>query len=130
MKHLTLILISILLLSSPVIGNNHKSETLYGWGKCCDYVWKGFGDKKFHPKYEGEVESGKPNGLGFITFPDGGEYVGELKNGGRNGQGTQTWKDGRKFVGEWRDVLEWNGTLYFKDGNIYGKYVNGKLIKQ
>ena len=33
MKHLLKIL-SILLLSSPVIGDNHKGETLYGWGKC------------------------------------------------------------------------------------------------
>ena len=33
MKHL-LIILSILLLSSPVIGDNHKGETLYGWGKC------------------------------------------------------------------------------------------------
>ena len=113
-----------------MIGNSHKGETLYGWGEYPEIVWEVFGDKKFHLKYEGEVENGKPNGLGFITFPDGGEYVGELKNGGRNGQGTQTWKDGRKFVGEWRDVLEWNGTLYFKDGNIYGKYVNGEWIKQ
>ena len=50
MKHL-LIIISFLLLSSPVIGDNHKGETLYGWGECCDYVWKGFGDKETHPKY-------------------------------------------------------------------------------
>ena len=29
MKHLLILLISFLLLSSPVIGNNHKGETLY-----------------------------------------------------------------------------------------------------
>ena len=40
MKHLLIILISILLLSSPVIGDNHKGETLYMWGKYPDYVWK------------------------------------------------------------------------------------------
>ncbi|MDP7606026.1 MAG: cytoplasmic protein, partial [SAR324 cluster bacterium] len=65
MKHL-LIIISILLLSSPVIGDNHKGETLYGWGKCCDYVWKGFGEKDTNPKYKGEVENGVPNGFGFL----------------------------------------------------------------
>ena len=117
-------------MSSPLIGDNYKGVTLYGWGEYPEIEWKGFGNKKFHLKYEGEVENGEPNGRGFITFPDGGKYVGELKNGGRNGQGIQTWKDGRKYVGEWRDVLEWNGTLYFKDGNIYGKYVNGEWIEQ
>ena len=50
-KHL-LILISLLLLSSPVIGNNHKGETLYRWDNPSGdgYVWKGFGDKETHPK--------------------------------------------------------------------------------
>jgi len=45
MKHL-LIILSILLLSSPVIGDNHKGETLYGWGNTLPYVWKGFGEPK------------------------------------------------------------------------------------
>ena len=55
---LLLIILSILLLYSPVIGDNHKGETLYGWGKCCDYVWKGFGDKGTNPKYKGGIENG------------------------------------------------------------------------
>ena len=46
LKHLLIIFISLLLLSSPVFGDNHKGETLYGWGKALPYVWKGFGDKK------------------------------------------------------------------------------------
>jgi hypothetical protein len=42
-KHLV-ILLSFLLLSSPVIGDNHKGETLYRWGDvCCD--WKCMGDQ-------------------------------------------------------------------------------------
>ena len=55
MKHLLILLISILLLSSPVIGDNHKGETLYLWGKYPDYVWKGFGDKDTHSVYKGDV---------------------------------------------------------------------------
>ena len=66
MKHILIILISILLLSSllisckknsssPVIGDNHKGETLYLWETSSGYMWKGFGDKETHPKYEGEV---------------------------------------------------------------------------
>ena len=64
MKHL-LIIISFLLLSSPVIGDNHKGETLYGWGEYPDYVWKGVGEKDTHPVYKGEVENGVPNGQVF-----------------------------------------------------------------
>ena len=51
MEHLLIILISILLLSSPVIGDNHKGETLYGWDTSSGKVWKGFGDKKVHSVY-------------------------------------------------------------------------------
>ena len=68
-KHLLIILISFLLLSSsPVIGDNHKGETLYGWGNTLPYVWKGVGDKETHPKYEGDVENGVPNGLGVLIY--------------------------------------------------------------
>ena len=128
MKYLLIILISILLLSSPLFGNNHKGETLYGWGKCCDYKWMGFGEKDTHPKYQGQVKDGEPNGLGSLTYPDGSKYVGEYKDGKLNGQGTSTWSDGRKYVGEYKDGEMWNGTLYDKDGNIKYKWVNG--VKQ
>ena len=74
MKHLLIILISILLLSSPVIGNSHKGETLYGWGNTLPYVWKGFGDKETNPKYEGDVENGVPNGLGVLISTNGWKF--------------------------------------------------------
>ena len=106
MKHLLLILISLLLLSSPVIGNSHKGETLYLWGKYPDYKWMGFGDEETQPKYQGQVKDGKPNGLGVLIYPDGSKYVGEFKNG------------------------KWNGTEYDRDGNILSKIVYGRRIKQ
>ena len=182
MKHsLLVILFSLLLLSSPVIGDNHKGETLYGWGgKYPDYKWMEFGERNTHPKYQGQVKEGKPNGLGSLTYPDGSNYVGEYKDGKLNGQGTSTWSDGRKYVGEykdgkpngqgthsfgkgdyegdkyegeykdgkpngqgtyissngekyegeWKDEKPWNGTYYDKNGNIKGKFVNGKEIHQ
>ena len=130
MKHLLIPLISILLLSSPVIGDNHKGETLYGWGNTLPYVWKGFGDKETHSVYKGDVENGVPNGLGFITFPDGSKYVGEWNNGGMTGKGTQFFpKMGRKFVGEFKNGLMWNGSIYYKDGTILQKIVNGKVTE-
>ena len=99
MKHLLLILISFLLLSSPVIGNSHKGETLYLWDDPSggDYIWKGFGDKETHPKYQGQIKNGKPNGLGILIDPNGRLYVGRWKNGIREGQGSQINKVGGKY---------------------------------
>ena len=132
MKHLLIILISFLLLSSPVIGNSHKGETLYMWGEVGsgDYKWMGFGDKETHPKYQGDVKNGKPDGLGVLIHPNGGKYVGSWKDGKENGQGTYTWNDGRRYVGEWKDNSKWNITFYLKNGNIVDRMENGKWIKQ
>ena len=127
MKHLLILLISFLLLSSPVIGENHKGETLYGWGEYPDWKWVESGDKETHPKYEGEVENGVPTGLGFLIFPNGGKYVGGWKDGRRNGQGTFTLPDGGTYVGGWKDGKEHgHGTLTFPDGKRYeGKWQDG-----
>ena len=80
MKQL-LIIFSILLLSSPVIGDNHKGETLYLWKTSSGDVWKGFGDKETQSVYKGDVKDGKPNGQGTYTYPDGDKYVGEFNDG-------------------------------------------------
>ena len=104
MKKILIILISILLLSSPVIGDNHKGETLYRWGEKPDYKWMGFGDKDLHPIYKGQVMGGVPNGLGVLIYPDGSKYVGEYLFG-----------------------LPWNGTQYYPDGTIFYIWVNGQI---
>jgi len=131
-----------------VNGDNHKGETLYRWEISSGEVWKGFGDKETHPKYQGNVKNGKPDGLGILittygnkyvgefkdgkelgqgtfTWYDGRKYVGEWKNGKKHGQGTETWSSGWKYVGEWREGKPWNITIYGKSGIIIMKYVNG-----
>ena len=90
MKHLLILILSFLLLSSPLFGDNHKGETLYRWKTSSGYVWKGFGDKGTHRVYKGEWKNGKYNGQGTFTYPDGTKYVGKLKNGEYNGKGTLT----------------------------------------
>ena len=97
MKQLLIILSLLLLLSSHVIGDNHKGETLYRWETSSGKLWKGFGDKETHSKYEGDVENGKPNGVGILISPMGGKYVGSWKNGVRNGKGTTTYSSGTKY---------------------------------
>ena len=43
---------------------------------------------------------------------------------GKHGQGTFTYPRG-KYVGEFRKGRQFNTTLYDKDGNFFGRYVNG-----
>ena len=109
MKHLLIILISFLLLSSPLFGHPKGVHTFYRWKNPSGdgWVWKGFGDKETHSVYKGDVKNGKPNGVGILIYSFGGKYVGEWKNG-----------------------KHWNGTWYDKNGNIQVKYVNGEYIKQ
>ena len=141
MKHL-LILLSIFIFSSfltscekngfsPVIGNNHKGETLYEWETSSGKVWKYFGDKETHPIYKGDVENGVPNGLGvFEVLSVGLKYVGEYKDGKVNGQGTMTFPDGSKMVGNWKVGNPWKVILYDGNGEISGRIVNGEMMKQ
>ena len=86
-----------------MIGDNHKGETLYRWDTSTGVVWKGFGEKDTNPKYQGDVENGKPNGLGVLISTNGWKYFGSWKNG---------------------EI--WNGTEYDKYGNIIYRWVEGK----
>ena len=114
MKHLLIILISILLLSSPVIGGKpivvrKEKGILFRDTPFSKFVeggkkWFKTGNEKTQVKYEGDILNGVPNGQGTITWSDGTKYVGEYKNGKR-----------------------WNGIYYDQYGNIRGKTVNGKL---
>ena len=147
MKHL-FIIFSILLLSSPLFGDNHKGETLYLWKTSSSVLWHRFGDKNTRPQYKGEVENGKPNGLGVLIYPyNGKSIVGEWKNGkewktkhrtkngrlilkfemGKNGLVTVTSPNGRKYVGEWKDGKQnGQGKMTLPDGEKYeGKLKDG-----
>ena len=126
MKHL-LIILSILLLFSPLYGDNHKGEILFRWGDVLNYKWKGFGDKETHPIYQGDVENGKPNGLGILIHPWGTKYVGEWKNGKEHGQGKMTFVDGSSYDGGYFDGMR-HGRGIETFGNFakyVGEYVHG-----
>ena len=97
------ILTTFLLISSNAIGDNHKAKTLYVLGEYPDWKWVEFGDKDIHPKYQGQVKGGKPNGLGVLISTNGWKYFGSWKNG---------------------EI--WNGTEYDNYGNIIYSWVEGK----
>jgi len=63
-----------------------------------------------------------------MTTKYGEKYLWKWKNAAPNGQGTLTVPNGSKYIGEWKDDKMWNITLYNKDGDIFGKWVNGKLV--
>ena len=105
MKHLPIIL-SILLLSSPLFGQTEETSILFHREENGKYGWYENGDEYNDRK-----------------------YVGEWKDGKRNGQGTFTSYTGSKYVGEWKNGKHWNGTTE-KDGKIEKKVVNGKYIRQ
>ena len=128
MKHLLIIILSILFLSSPVIGQ--ETGVLYRFWDGKIVVWKTFGDDDVNKKYEGEIKNGKPNGLGILTSPYGDKHVGGWKIGKRHGQGTLTVPDLGKYVGEWKNGEMWTGIFYDNNGNIDGKMLNGKGIEQ
>ena len=88
-------LISVLLLSSPLFGQSKKSGLLYIWENGSRYVgeWK---DGKKHG--QGTYISGKGEG-------EGDKYVGEWKDGER-WNGTLYDKEGKiigKFMNGWFD---------------------------
>ena len=157
MKHLLIILISILLLSSFLTSCEKKEETLYRWETSSGWEWKTIGDKNNNPQYKGEVKREYiifgdyiREGVGSLTYSDGDKYEGEWKDGQKHGNGIMDWGNGEvdegewedgilirgtktslngnKIEGEWKDFLEWNTIETDKDGNIIEKYVNG--VKQ
>jgi len=64
-----------------------------------NYEWVEGGDDTKEFKYEGEVEKGKPNGEGNLTYR--GIFL---------------------YGGEWKDGERWKGTEYFGYENIYDFY--------
>ena len=143
MRHI-LILLSILLLSSSVIGQSSKYESV---GQCVLQIMEErelTGNKMFEMvKVECEKhfkQLKKRKGVLFFINRDrklgwyekgdrkkDGKYVGEIENRKPNGQGIHTYSNEEKFVGEWKSGMPWIGTKYNKNGEILGKWTNGKF---
>ena len=151
MKHLLIILISLLLLPSPVYSVEWSVITQFeSVSQCVLQTMKEnklTGKKMFEMVKEecemilGKVETGvkksqkgvlffREGNSGFGWYEDGDEkkdrwYVGEIENGEPNGQGISTSPDGHKYVGEFKNGNEHGqGTYTFEKGKYEGfKYV-------
>ena len=97
MKHL-LILISILLLSSPLFGQ--ETGVLYQYETSSGIQWKTFGDGKVQPKYKGEIRDFKPNGQGIITYTGNGTGSQQITHG-LGGRADCIWIKRRDNTNNW-----------------------------
>ena len=95
MRHI-LIIISFMLLTSPLYGDSHIVKNHFGWITSSGFQLKEFGDNNDHPIYNGEAENGKPNGMGIMSFPDGRKYVGQWKDGKEHGLGALSYVIGER----------------------------------
>ncbi len=134
MRHI-LITLSVLLFTSFIFSSEKKKQWNFTYpnganynGELKDGIPNGQGTSTFRDggKYVGEFREGLLNGQGTFTWSNGNKYVGEFKDGLLNGQGISTLFDRRKYVGEFKNGKRWNGTMYDKEGNIIGKWLNGK----
>ena len=149
MKHF-LILLTILLLSPPLFGLSKGSGVLFFRYGNEDVGWYEDDDGSKSGKYLGDIENGKPNGQGKVTwsvgdkylgewkegkyhgdgiynFHYGDKYVGEFKDGKKHGKGKFTNTDGGWYDGSWKEGQSWTGITYDKDGNIPYEKVNGEI---
>ena len=153
MKHL-LIIISILLLSSPVIGEETLPVSGNEYLRCLSSSQENWA-KKFRTGEEWSEEDvicEEPE-IGEETLPVSGgkgvtlyewetssgkvwkyfgdnkihtKYEGEVENGVPNGLGVMTYPSGRQDVGSWKDGGWLNGTQYTKDGMIINGIIYNK----
>ena len=105
MRHILIITISILLLSSFLTSCEKKN---------------GLGTETYEDgsSYVGVFKDGERNGQGTYTYGkgewEGDKYVGDWKDGKRTGQGSYTWSNGNNYIGGvegWE--TEWTGNLNF-----------------
>ena len=81
--------------------------------------------------YVGDVVSGKANGKGKLTWPNGDIYIGEFLENKPAGLGAFFWTDGTVYKGEVTDgKITGKGKYYWPNGDaLDGEFMNGKRIK-
>ena len=94
MRNYLFILLSCLLFNSSLFAQ--QTGVLFQWETSSGKIWKTFGDERVQLKYEGEIKTGNPEGLGVSSLK-GTTFIGKWKEGKKHGQGTLTMSDGKKF---------------------------------
>ena len=94
-----------------------------------EWIWFEKGVEDEGGKYKGEIENGRPNGMGSLIYRNGTRYVGEFKDGSWNGRGVFFFPDGERWVGDFREDAPWDIRWIDRDGNIIAKWGNGVKLK-
>ena len=102
-----------------------KKGVVHGRGEL-NYAYKNDGQPVIS-RYEGLMLSGKPNGRGGLTKPDGTRYVGEFKDGWTHGLGAATYPSGERYAGEFSSGLpHGHGVMIYPTGERHeGGFVHG-----
>lgn len=76
--------------------------------------------------YEGAWQNYQMEGIGELSYPDGGHYSGGFSKSMKCGQGTFTWDNGDIYNGQWEnDAMNGTGTYIFSDGSrMDGEFLN------
>jgi hypothetical protein len=110
-------------------------QTVTWSGACVNGFGEGFGVQQWFvegkpaDREEGNMRTGKLNGFGVSTLPNGDRYEGEFRDGKRTGRGVYTWasRDGRNS----RDAARGtdNPAIWYEgefvDGEFHG---NGVML--
>jgi hypothetical protein len=84
-------------------------ETVTWSGVCVNGFAEGLGVQQWFlegkpaGRQEGNMRSGKLNGFGVSTFPNGDRYEGEWRDSRWHGRGIYVHSDGDRYEGEWRN---------------------------
>ena len=86
------------------------------------------GDREIHGIFEGEILDGVPDGEGTYTWYNVEKYVGEFSKGFFHGRGTFNYLSGITAEGVFRKNKEWDTLHTEKNGEVTGKFVNGRYF--
>jgi hypothetical protein len=111
-------------------------ETVTWSGACVDGKASGHGTEVFRyrdegvwkeERYVGEMQGGKLNGRGTLTYDNGDRYEGDFVEAKRVGHGTYTHANGDRYEGDFRDDRRTGrGMFTYHDGGRYeGDFVDG-----
>ena len=80
-------------------------------------------------RYDGELQNGKRNGCGTLTFSWGRYYEGQFLNDQFHGQGIWTLENGDRYIGSFHNgKCEGQGVFIFAAGGVrQGNWSNGRL---
>ena len=79
MRYIQIIIISLYLLTFAKFAQTEETGIVFHREVNGKYGWNENGNEEKDGKYVGEIESGKPNGQGIYTSPNGNKYEGEWK---------------------------------------------------